>query len=114
MVFWLSCSSTDSVISSSSRSGGRPDAASACSTTSIRSRLICSGERLIATLTGADQRAACVQARRSAHSPSSEISPISSARAMNSAGGTSPRLGCVQRIRASKPVTLCVSRQMIG
>ena len=57
----------------------------------------------MATLTGAGQRAACVQACRSAHSPISPISPISSAKAIELGRRHRAALGMVpahQRLEA--------------
>ena len=50
------------------------------------------------------QAAACRQASRSTQAPSGRISPVASARGMNSVGGTRPRAGWFQRHRASTPV----------
>ncbi len=44
------------------------------------------------------------QASSSTQVPIWGIRPVSSAIGMNSSGGTSPRSGCGQRIRASRPV----------
>ena len=48
------------------------------------------------------------------HSPSSMIRPDSSARVMNWLGGTTPRLGWCQRIRASKPIRLWSTARISG
>ena len=58
--------------------------------------------------------AACSQAVSSTHAPMSTITPLSSASAMNSVGGTSPRVACCQRRSASAAVTSPVSRSRIG
>ena len=46
--------------------------------------------------------------------PSSQISWELSAIGMNSDGGTLPKIGWVQRISASKPVTRLVARSIWG
>src|SRR5208282_6056113 len=66
-----------SVISSSNRSGGSPDSASAYITTSDRLVLQnCTGDRLTATLTLAGQVAASMHAACSTHSPICVIKPV--------------------------------------
>ena len=99
----VSCSSTDSVISISSRLAGRPDSASASRTTATTlPRRNWIGDRLTATRTSSGQRAHSMQAWRSTQSPISTIRPISSATGMNSAGEIMPRSGCGQRSSASQ------------
>ena len=79
----LSCNSTDSVISSSSRCAGRPDAANAATTDDTRFGFLnCAGDRLTATLTSCDHPAASRHACRSTHSPIGTIRPVSSASGM--------------------------------
>ena len=85
----MSSSITVSVTSNSRRSGGRPDERSAAATTSTISRLLnCTGDMFTATLAAPGQAAASAQACCNTHSPRAVISPISSARGMNSLGGT--------------------------
>ncbi len=74
-----------------------------------RSLLNCAGETLTATDMCAGQVIASRQAWRMTHSPIGTISPISSASGMKSAGETSPRSGCRQRIRASQPISFSLS-----
>jgi hypothetical protein len=103
------------VISRTSRRGGSPEVSSAFRIASRSVGLLnCSGDRLIATCTSCGQAAACMQASRSAHSPSGTMSPISSATGMNEAGGTIPRVGCGQRMSASKPVIAPLSASNSG
>ena len=86
--------STDSVISSSSRLPGRPVARSASRTAVTRlAEVNCTAETLTATLSPSGQRLASRQARCSTHSPSGTISPSCSATGMNSAGEIMPRVG---------------------
>ena len=88
---WLSDSRTDSVISSSSRCGGRPLATSAARTLSHQcSSLNCNGDRLTATLTSPGQVAASMQDCRSTHSPIAVIRPDNSAIGMNASGEMTP------------------------
>ena len=58
--------------------------------------------------------AACRQASRSTQAPSGRISPLASARGMNSVGGTSPRTGWCQRARASAPTIWPEPRSKVG
>jgi hypothetical protein len=51
--------------------------------------------------------AACRQASHSTQAPRGRMSPLASARGMNSVGATSPRTGWRQRARASAP--MCMS-----
>ena len=56
----------------------------------------------------------CWQAWCITHSPIGTIKPISSAIEINSWGETKPRSGCCQRINASKPTNLPVTKETIG
>ena len=58
--------------------------------------------------------AAWRQAFSSTHLPIGAISPLSSARQMNSPGGTTPRWGWSHRSSASTPRRRRVARSMIG
>src|SRR6202795_4230331 len=87
-------SSTDSVSSISSRSGGKPEFFNADWITSNKSACLnWTDDRLTANLMPAGHDVAASQARLSTHSPSGTISPVSSASGMNWSGGTSPRVG---------------------
>ena len=97
-----------SVTSSRSRAGGTPvlGAAAARSAPAAPRR---AGSRA-ETLTATGSR--CPRARQAPHcrsacvehaAVSGRISPVCSARGMNSPGGTSPRIGCCQRTSASTP-----------
>ena len=104
-----------SVISSSSRSGGRPDAARLRITVPDRSALRnCTSERLTATLMSAGHFTASAQAALSTHSPICVIRPVSSASGMNLSGKIKPLVGCRQRISASAPQIWRVLVSMIG
>ena len=102
--------STASVISSSSRLAGRPEAASAATTFSASVPLLnCTGETLTARRISSGQVAASVQAVVSTHSPSWLIRPVSSAIGMNSAGEIMPRSRMApaqQRLAAGDAVVL--------
>ena len=90
------------MISSSSRAGASPAAASAPTTAATSSRpRNWAADRFTATRTPPGQPAASAQARRSTHPPSGTISPVSSASGTNSPGGTRPRAGWRQRSSAS-------------
>ncbi len=74
-----------------------------------RSRLAnCRGEMLIARVSSSSpcssQLRICWQALSMIQSPSGTMSPVSSARGMNSVGGMSPSSGSCQRTRASTPM----------
>jgi hydrogenase maturation protein HypF len=58
--------------------------------------------------------AACRQASRSTQAPRGRISPLASARGMNSVGATSPRAGWFQRARASAPTIWPDPRSKVG
>ncbi|MNL32977.1 hypothetical protein D3C87_1548630 [compost metagenome] len=97
--------SSPSVISISSRLGARPELPSAlCTTRPMSERRKCRADRFTATVRCAGQAAAAMQAALMVQSPISTIRSDCSAMAMNSAGGTSPRVGWFQRTSASKPV----------
>ena len=56
---------------------------------------------LTCTRRSSGQAAASLQARRSTQAPSLAVSRLSSAAERKAAGGSSPRVGCSQRISAS-------------
>ena len=101
-----------SVISSSSKCGGRPDSAKACSTSltmwgSTNWRI----DRFTATRGGVakvsvsrPQRAACWHASFNIHRPMGTICPLSSAIGMNWTGEMRPICAWCQRMRASNPI----------
>ncbi len=60
-------------------------------------------ETLTAIFSPSGHRTASAQAWANTHSPRGTMRPSSSARGMNSAGETKPRVGCFQRKSASKP-----------
>ena len=60
------------------------------------------------------QRAACAQAASSTQRPIGSIRPDSSATVMNSAGSSSPRVGCSQRSSASTEATDPSRSETIG
>ena len=105
------------MISSSSRSGGRPDAASALTTTCTRPGLRnCAGERLTAILRSPGHFAAVAQACRIAHSPSGTMKPISSASGMNVAGRDQALLGMApadQRLEAADLVAREIDDRLV-
>ncbi|MNT55454.1 hypothetical protein D3C72_1926870 [compost metagenome] len=108
-------SSTDSVISSSSRRAGRPEVASADSTSDTSAPLVnWLADRLTATVSWSSQRIASAQASCSVKAPSSWIRPVSSAMGMKSWGRMSPLVGCCQRISASRPTMRTWLTSMIG
>jgi hypothetical protein len=57
---------------------------------------------------------ACLHASRTTQAPIGTIRPESSATGINCAGGTDPRVGCVQRSSASAPVIARVVRLIFG
>src|SRR5208282_6024918 len=104
-----------SVISSSNRSGGSPDSASAYITTSDRLVLQnCTGDRLTATLTLAGQVAASTPAACSTSSPICVIKPVSAGSGMSPSAEIMPVVGCRQRTSASTLQILPVLVSMIG
>src|SRR5471032_3345841 len=107
--------STVSVTSMFSGEGGNPDSCMTAATRSANeSSRNCTGDTFTATTTGSRQRAASAQERRSTHSPSGRIRPVRSAMGTKVVGGNSPRVGCVQRTSASRPVTSPLARLTIG
>ena len=101
-------SSRLSVISSTSADAGTPCRRSAARTSSTNPVVRnCRADTLTLTYgvrpDSRVRRAAAASDWTSTHAPSGTISPLSSARSMNSPGGTMPKVGCVQRTSASKP-----------
>ena len=56
----------------------------------------------------------CQQASLSTNEPRGTIKPVSSAKGINSPGGTKPFTGCCQRTRTSKPRILLSAKDTIG
>ena len=114
----MSSSSMLSVISRTSRSGGMPELCSTSRTSSTKSGLASCAEAMLTDIEGWC-RSLCMSAparhaSRSTQLPSGTMSPVCSATRMNSAGGSSPRVGWFQRTNASKPVMRWVSRSTVG
>jgi len=120
-VRWVSCMSTDSVISSLRQAGSSPVSASTAVTCSTSPSLTnCRQETLTLTDSPAASGIVRCQDRNWRHAslmtkrPMGRIRPVSSARGMNRAGGMMPRWGWFQRTRASKPSSAPVWTETMG
>ena len=69
---------------------------------------------LTCTRRSSGQAAASLQARCSTHAPSLEVSRLFSAASRKAAGGSSPRVGCCQRIERLVAEQRLVARCTIG
>ena len=106
----VSSISTLSVISRVSASGSSELTARVLVSVSSRSALSWRADRLTDMVSGIRGKASlqwrsCRHASPSTHAPMGTIKPVSSAKAMNSPGGTTTCWSVRQRIRASAPAT---------
>ena len=113
-----SATSAVSVISTSSRSGGTACSSSSDSMRSTTATVVTScAERFTATgvaRPSARHAASCVTHSVSAYRVTSWMRPDCSASGMNVVGGSTPRVGCTQRMRASSPTVRPVASSILG